>query len=173
MKWTIHQLYQLQNKGLTFDEIVDGKEFVNTDPQIRRMSDVHVKGRADISSSKVTFHLKISGEMTLPCARTLVDVPYPFSIEATETYLFNSDADYENDGEMRIVEGEVVDLLPLIKELIIVEIPLQVFSDNQEQKGAAPQSGKDWEVVTEEEQQEKVDPRLAVLENFFKNKENN
>ena len=70
MKWTIHQLYQLQNKGLTFDEVIDGKEFMNADPQIRRMSDVNVKGRADISS-KVTFHLKISGEMTLPCAKCI------------------------------------------------------------------------------------------------------
>ena len=170
MKWTIHQLYQLQNKGLTFDEVIDGKEFMNADPQIRRMSDVHVKVRADISSSKVTFHLKISGEMTLPCARTLVDVPYPFEINATETFLLNVNADYEEDAEVRIVEGETVDLQPLIQELIIVEIPLQVFSENQQAAGAAPQSGKDWEVVTEEEQQEKVDPRLAVLENFFKDK---
>ncbi|TYR82619.1 DUF177 domain-containing protein [Priestia megaterium] len=171
MKWTIHQLYQLQNKGLTFDEVVDGAEFVNSDPQIRHMSEVNVKGRADISSSKVTFHLKISGEMTLPCARTLVDVLYPFEINATETFLLNVNADYEEDAEIRIVEGEVVDLKPLIEELIIVEIPMQVFSGDQQTAGAAPQSGKDWEVVTEEEQNNKVDPRLAVLENFFKNKE--
>jgi uncharacterized protein len=108
--------------------------------------------------------------MTLPCARTLVDVPYPFEINATETFLLNVNADYEEDAEVRVVEGETVDLQPLIQELIIVEIPLQVFSENQQAAGAAPQSGKDWEVVTEEEQQEKVDPRLAVLENFFKDK---
>ena len=36
--------------------------------------------------------------------------------------------------------------------------------------GAAPQSGKDWEVISEEENKEKVDPRLAGLAKFFKDK---
>ena len=32
---------------------------------------------------------------------------------------------------------------------------------------AAPQSGKDWEVIHEQDKKEKVDPRLAGLAKFF------
>ncbi|WP_110112939.1 DUF177 domain-containing protein [Bacillus sp. CGMCC 1.16541] len=171
MKWTVHQLYQLQHKGLKLDEKIDGEEFKDVDPQIRRMSTVHVSGRADINSSKVTFHLNVSGEMTLPCSRTLVDVFYPFNVTVTETFLLKATADYEENEDVQFVEGETIDLMPIIKELILLEIPLQVFASEDEQQEGAPQSGKDWEVVSEEDQQNKIDPRLAGLQDFFKNKE--
>ncbi|MBM7701755.1 YceD family protein [Metabacillus iocasae] len=171
MKWTVHQLYQLQHKGLKLDEQISGEEFKDVDPQIRKMSPVHVQGRADISSSKVTFHLKVSGEMTLPCSRTLVDVRYPFNVEVTETFLLKATTDYEENEDVQFVEGEIIDLMPIIKELILLEIPLQVFADEGDQQEGAPQSGKDWEVVSEEDQQNKIDPRLAGLQEFFKNKE--
>ncbi len=32
---------------------------------------------------------------------------------------------------------------------------------------AAPQSGKDWEVIHEKDQSKKIDPRLAGLAKFF------
>ena len=31
----------------------------------------------------------------------------------------------------------------------------------------APQSGKDWEVIHEQDKKDKIDPRLADLANFF------
>lgn len=34
---------------------------------------------------------------------------------------------------------------------------------------AAPQSGKDWAVISEEESKHKVDPRFAKLADFFDN----
>ncbi|HZH61916.1 MAG TPA: YceD family protein [Metabacillus sp.] len=171
MKWTISQLHQLQSKGLKIDEEIDLSDLVRTHPDIRDISPVNVKGRADISSTKVTFHLSISGSMVLPCSRTLVDVPYPFSIDTTETFLLKP-ADYETEEEFYLPEGDVIDLIPIIKEIIVVEIPMQVFCDDvTNEEGAAPQAGKDWEVISEEDQNNKVDPRLAGLAKFFENEE--
>ncbi|KOO40754.1 YceD family protein [Priestia koreensis] len=168
MKWTVHQLYQLQNKGLNFDETIDGKEFTDMGDEIRRVSDVHIKGRADISSARVTFSFTVEGELTLPCARTLVDVQYPFSIHANETFILKP-TDYE-DEEVHFLEGDIVDLYPVIKELILLEVPMQVFSENTDVSGAAPQSGKDWEVISEENRKDRIDPRFAALQDFFKDK---
>ncbi|MNG37517.1 hypothetical protein D3C84_1248960 [compost metagenome] len=50
-------------------------------------------------------------------------------------------------------------------ENIILEIPIQIFSD--EASTEAPMKGQDWQVITEKEQTEKVDPRLAGLAKFF------
>ncbi len=171
MKWTISQLHQLQSKGLKIDEEIDLSDLVKTHPDIRDISPVNVKGRADINSTKVTFHLSISGSMVLPCSRTLVDVPYPFSIDTTETFLLKP-TDYEMEEDLYLPDGDLIDLIPIIKEIIVVEIPMQVFCDDvTNEEGAAPQVGKDWEVISEEDQKNKVDPRLAGLANFFDNEE--
>jgi uncharacterized protein len=167
LKWSVHQLYELQQKGLKLDEHVDMSEVKEVEPQIRAIKPVRVTGRADISSSRVTFHLNISGEMTLPCSRTLVDVPYPFHVETTETFVLKP-VEFELDEDVHYVKGEVVDLYPIIKEHVLLEVPMQVFSDNPDAEGAAPQSGRDWEVVTEQEKTDQIDPRLAALQNFFK-----
>ncbi|WP_226665856.1 YceD family protein [Metabacillus litoralis] len=170
MKWTISQLHQLQSKGLKIDEEVNVSDLVTSHKDIRDISPVNVIGRADLSSTKATFHLTITGSMVLPCSRTLVDVQYPFSIDTTETFLLKP-ADYDTEEDFHLVDGDVLDLTPIIKEIIILEIPIQVFCDDDKVEGAAPQSGKDWEVISEEAQNNKVDPRLAGLAKFFENDE--
>ena len=89
MKWTVHQLQQFQHREMPIDEYVDVSDLKQIDTLIRDISPVHVQGKADIGSTKFTFHLSVSGTMVLPCSRTLVDVSYPFSIETTETFFTN------------------------------------------------------------------------------------
>lgn len=169
MKWTISQLQKIRDKHLQIDEIVDVTDIKERDPQIRDVSPMKVTGRADIGSTKVTFHLHLSGKFILPCSRTLVDVNYPIDIETTETFLFKT-AGIEYDGDdVTIVEGDVVDLLPVIKENLLLEIPMQVFCEDVNLEEAAPQSGNDWTVISEEENKQKVDPRFAKLADFFEN----
>ncbi|ACJ34206.1 YceD family protein [Anoxybacillus flavithermus] len=168
MRWSIHQLHQLQHKGLTIDEMADVSELKEVDDSIRDISPVRVHGRADVSAKKFTFHLTIEGTMKLPCSRTLVDVSYPFAIESTETFFLN---DYDaTDEESHVVQGDAIDLMPIVKELILLEVPMQVFSEQPDHPDAVPQSGKGWTVISEEEYENKIDPRLAKLAKFFENK---
>lgn len=169
MKWTIHQLHQLQAKGLAIEETVDVSDLKQIDKLIRDISPVHVEGRADIGATKFTFHLTIEGTMVLPCSRTLVDVSYPFTIQTTETFFLN-DYDVNPDEDTHLVQGDSIDLLPIVKELVLLEIPMQVFAE-EPSEGGAPQAGVGWEVITEEQSKEKIDPRLAGLAKFFEQKE--
>lgn len=169
MKWSVHQLHQLQTKGLAIDETVDVSDLKQIDKMIRDISPVHVEGRADIGVTKFTFHLTIEGTMVLPCSRTLVDVSYPFTIHTTETFFLN-DYDVNPDEDTHLVQGDSIDLLPIVKELVLLEIPLQVFAEGDNVQGA-PQSGVGWEVITEEQVKNKIDPRLASLAKFFDKKE--
>lgn len=146
--------------------MVDMNGLKSTEPSIRNISPVHVTGRADIDSTKISFHLTIDCEMILPCSRTLVDVNFPIHVETTETFLLNGST-YEMDEEGYQVNGDVIDLNPVLEELLLLEIPMQVFSESDQHEDAAPQSGKDWEVIREQEKQEVVDPRLAGLAKFF------
>jgi uncharacterized protein len=166
MKWSIHQLQKYRHKGLTLDEMADVSELKKMNTDIREISPVHVQGRVDFGSDKVTFHLHITGTMVLPCSRTLVDVPFPFDIHTTEVFLL-AKSEYEGDEDFHYLEGEVLDLLPVIKENILLEIPLQVFSEEAEPADGAPTKGQDWQVISEKEKTEKIDPRLAGLAKFF------
>ncbi|WP_375088323.1 DUF177 domain-containing protein [Peribacillus sp. RS7] len=169
MKWTISQLQKIRDKDLRFDELVDVLDIRERDPQIRDVSPIRVAGRADISSTEITFHLHLSGELTLPCSRTLVDVKYPIDIDTKETFLLKADdTDFYGD-DVTVVEGDVVDLIPVIKENLLLEIPMQVFCEDVDSNEAAPQSGKDWAVISQEENEHKVDPRFAKLADFFDN----
>ncbi|MDR4886610.1 DUF177 domain-containing protein [Bacillus sp. HNG] len=169
MKWTINQLNQLAHKGLTIDETVDVKDIMELEKSIRDISPVQITGRADLSSTKASFHITISGSMILPCSRTLVDVKFPFEIRTTETFLLKDTSvyDLESDEDVHQIRGEVIDLLPIIKENILLEIPMQIFCDDSNSEDAAPQSGQDWEVISEDDKKNKIDPRLAGLAKFF------
>jgi uncharacterized protein len=166
LKWTLNQLQKYRNKDFIIDEIIRVDEIKQVDPTIREVSPMHISGRGDIDSTKVTFHLKIEGYLILPCSRTLVDVKLPINVDTTETFLLQGSV-YETEEETYQVKGDVIDLMPIIREILLLEVPMQVFCEDVDSDEAAPQSGKDWEVISEEEQSKKIDPRLAGLAKFF------
>ena len=83
--------------------------------------------------------------MVLPCSRSLVDVTLPFDIKTTEVFQ-TSQEEFETEAEIHCLEGEVLDLLLVIKENILLEIPMQIFSDDV--SGGAPTQGQDWQVIS-------------------------
>ncbi|ADU30866.1 YceD family protein [Evansella cellulosilytica] len=168
MKWSVPQLLALKEKGLHIDESVNVNELKELDREIRDITPVRILGDAHITNRAATFELQLSGTMTLPCARTLNDVKYPFKIRATEIFQLDQWATFDEEDDVHEVEANTVDLLPYVKEQILLEKPLRVISDEEE--GDAPASGKGWELQTKEEEQEKkIDPRLKELEKFFDN----
>ncbi|ALC80954.1 MULTISPECIES: YceD family protein [Bacillus] len=169
MKWTVYQLNQLAHKGLEFDETLELDELTKANTDIRRISPIRVKGKADIDSKQAAFDFTISGEMTLPCSRTLVDVIHPFTLTTKELFSFYGEEEELDDDDFHIAENDIVDLTPIIKEEILLEVPMQIFADSKEKPGAAPQKGQDWQVVSEEEHENRVDPRLADLKKLLNN----
>ncbi|MBS4193878.1 YceD family protein [Lederbergia citri] len=177
MKWTVLQLQKFRDVELEIDQIVDvSRDLKQKDPEIRDVSSIHVTGTARIDSQKAEFHLHLTGNLILPCSRTLVDVVYPINIHSTETFILKP-VEYSPIDEEEIHEPNegTVDLIPVIEELILLEVPLQVISDDAKNTESL-QSGKDWEVMTEDqfkrEQQKttRIDPRLAGLAALLKEK---
>ncbi|WP_100399433.1 YceD family protein [Bacillus sp. FJAT-44742] len=175
MKWSIQELLAKRHSGLEIqEEQVDVSELVDRDKEIRRITPVNVTGRGEFTGQTVNFTLRIQGSMVLPCSRTLADVELPFDVEAQERFLLTDSALEEKDEDTHEPVNGFVDLLPYVKEHILLQIPIQIFAENGEEP-QAPQEGQDWEVVTEdelkeareEEKEKKVDPRLADLAKYF------
>lgn len=165
MKWTTQELKKKQS--IEINELVDLSKVKERDKQIRDISPVKVTGLGKVSGDAYTFTLKIEGTLTLPCSRTLEDVQLPFQIETKEVFLEHAnewDEEEDNQDNVHVIDGETIDLVPHIKEHILLEIPLQIFSDKVTDE--LPK-GEDWQLLTEETKHNRIDPRLADLQKFF------
>lgn len=172
MKFSITNLRNEAYIGaVSFDEIVDVSELESLNNDIRKIDPVQVKGICTLDKDELVFSFSIEGEMILPCARTLVDVPYIFNIKATEIFTTSLELDEEDeeDGVHQILD-ETLDLTPYIKENIILATPFRVFSDEKALEG-----GEGWSFSLEEDYEKKkeetIDPRLAKLQRLLDNDE--
>lgn len=171
MKWSIHQLSKYRQSGMPIDAYVQLDNVMERNQDIRKISPAHVTGLCTFSASQMTCHLTITGMLTLPCARTWEDVEYPFEIKTVEIFSWIEEEQRNNDGDIHYANGDVIEMLPAIEELVLLEVPMQVFKDNTE---GQVQSGKNWSYSTDEDVQRKelsdepkMDPRLAALAKYF------
>ena len=172
MKWSIHQLSKFRKDGMPIDTYVELGDLNSRNSDIRNVSPVHVKGLCTFGASQMTCQLTISATLTLPCARTWEDVEYPVNIETVEVFSWiSAENRNDEDGDIQFIDGDVIDMKPVLEELILLEIPMQVFKENTE---GQVQGGGFWSYTTDEDveiqrknDEPKLDPRLAALAKYF------
>ena len=103
----------------------------------------------------IVLSIEVSGVMILPCAITLKPVEYPFSIVIDDEI----EKLYENIEENPINLQNTIDILPIIWENILMEIPMRVVSPDAE---GVKLSGDGWKLVTNEE--EKNNPLSELMD---------
>lgn len=140
-------LTKLQNRKeneLIFNEVITLDNELYKDTDIRELSPLDVSINIQrITDSAYNMDLYIKGEMTLPCSVTLKDVKYPFEIK-TEVKVSNID---ENDEEyVKIIQNNI-DIIPIIWQNIVLEIPLRVVSEDISD---SPVSGDGWKLIRED-----------------------
>ena len=104
------------------------------------MKEVLVKGILTYNQ-EYSLYINIKGEMILPCSLTLEPVNYPFDIEIEE----NIDEFIENSKKTQ----KTIDILPIIWENILMEIPMKVISPNAKNMKT---KGDGWELITDSKQ---------------------
>lgn len=165
LKWSRAEFLQSDNGTIVFDDGIsfEPKTFAKMN-QIKGLQDVTVSGSAhfDMESNRVIADLDIEGVMIVPCAITMEDVEISFQTSSTETFAF----DKCEDEDVHEAKGDVVELLPVIFQLILMEVPLKAVKEGIEEYP----KGKSWEVVKEEDyakaKRKEIDPRLAKLKEF-------
>ena len=175
MKWSIHQLSKFRKTGIELDQDVelDLNSLQERNGDIRSISPVHVKGRCSIVASQMTCQLTVSATLTLPCARTWEDVEFPVIVDTVEIFSWVEEENRQDDGSDNIhyLDNDVIDMKPVLEELILLEVPMQVFKENTDGQVLG---GKDWSYSTDEDvelankvDEPKLDPRLAALAKYF------
>lgn len=161
MKIDLSQISYNDNNELLIDDIISFEHTYFDNVGIRKMSDTKVNGRISLESDGTySLELNVTGEMILPCSISLVDVNYPFDIKISEIIDPN---DEESEDYLKIIDN-TIDIMPIIWQNIVVEIPMKVVSPNLD---TSKLEGDGWKLLTEEEQKSELDPRLAKLKDLL------
>ena len=127
---------------------------------IKNISDVKIEGNIEEEGPSYVVNLNIKCELTLTCAVSLKDVKYPIDIDINEIIS-------ENDENIEIFDKIVnnsIDLVPIIWQNILVEVPIRVVSPDIEEENIY---GDGWKFITKEEEDKEIDPRLSKLKDFL------
>ncbi|GEK32656.1 YceD family protein [Kurthia sibirica] len=171
MKWAIPQLSKYRQNGMPVDQYAQLDGVKSRNSEIRHITPVHVEGFCTFGAEQMNCHFRVTGELTLPCARTWEDVTFPIDFETDEIFRWGEMAGKDENDNIHPVSGDVIDVTPVLEELILLEIPMQVYKEDA--KVIQPKNDS-WSFLTEDEleqqsekDEQKVDPRLADLAKYF------
>ena len=122
----------------TEDELKDNQSIINIE-WLR----AHVEFQYVAGLTLIKLHLE--GDLVLRSTRTLKPVNYEFD-EEDEFVLAHTEENYDPETMIRFTDNEF-DLRPYIYSLLISSLPIQIIGEDDEEY----LSGKNWEVMTEEE----------------------
>ena len=160
MKWSLGELAVDDNNKMLYSEEINIpiKDF----PDIDRLLDVHtltINGvwYYDEINDHLYTEFNLSGDITVTGSLTLRESNHHIDVDTVEVFGFNQIDDIAD----HLVENDEVDLLPIIKQLVVANIPVKTVEEDYEYP-----SGLGWEVVSESSlvvDESPVNPKMAKL----------
>lgn len=124
------------------------------------LDNISVKGYITSNSiDDYDLDVNVDGIMVLPSSLTLEPTDYKFSIKIEG----NIDELLKEINETLKKNQNTIDILPIIWENILMEIPIRVVGDKNKN---LQMEGDGWKLITEEEK--KLNPELQKLKDLLK-----
>ena len=124
------------------------------------LDNISVKGYITSNSiDDYDLDVNVDGIMVLPSSLTLEPTDYKFSIKIEG----NIDELLKEINEILKKNQNTIDILPIIWENILMEIPIRVVGDKNQ---SLQMEGDGWKLITEEEK--KLNPELQKLKDLLK-----
>lgn len=142
------------------DELVPFEQEYAQNTELIDLKNTMVKGTLyKDSTEQIILDIVLKGVMVLPCSITLKPVDYSFecsihgSMEELYQEIDKNDKKYENS----------IDILPILWENILMEMPMKVVSDDLSD---AKTEGEGWKLITEKEDTY-INPELEKLKDLL------
>lgn len=158
MNYNLIRLNNNIDKSIPINETYSFTQDELKGTDLLKLDDVKINGDLFRNSlGNIELNVDVEGVMVIPCAITLKPVDYPFEI----TISGELDDLVQEFDENQINFQNSIDILPIIWENILMEIPMRVVSE--EAKGQeVNMSGDGWSFTTGEE--EKVSPLSELMD---------
>ncbi len=146
------------------EEVVIDTTYSFTEEELKgsgllKLDNVSINGNITKDSlNNLVINVDIKGTMVLPCSITLKPVDYPFNINVNG----NIEDMLEEMGKFDKKIQNTLDILPIIWENILMEIPSKVVSPDADD---VELSGDGWKLIKEEEKKENLG--LAKLKDLL------
>ncbi len=149
------------DKIIEIDEVYSFPKEMLKGTDVEQLDNVEIKGSITRSIiDEYLLSLNVKGVMIIPCAITLEPVSIPFDIAFEEVL---NEISEENAEINRNIEN-TIDILPIIWENILVEIPMRVVSP---EAATIKLKGDGWELKHEDDDQ-KQSSGLEQLKDIIK-----
>ncbi|GAB2026283.1 YceD family protein [Lactovum odontotermitis] len=149
MKWQIDEIQK--QKSIDFSEVLDLKsELMARNPEILDLTEVAVTGSINYDDGFYDLSANADYIITLPSSRSLEPVRLPVELEISESYAPPDKADEVDESTFYSLETDEISLDEVVADNILLEIPLQILTDEEKESGTMPH-GKNWQVLSEED----------------------
>jgi uncharacterized protein len=176
MKIDVRTCLELKGKPLSLEHTYELPQLPERNKQLLQIKPVHFVGKGEMQSGIFTVKGELTGTYILACSRCLANLEVDFTQDFEEHFNIQAKLSELTEGEetdIHEVIGQEIDLVPHIEEEILMSIPFVPLCESEEKCMAnLPQEGKDWNVLTEQNKNERIDPRLADLAKFFDQEKN-
>jgi len=110
---------------------------------------------------------EIATQLQIQCVNCLAPISYPLTIHLADQFAYNPRAlAQDQDPVFPILGKETIDLAPVLREHILLELPLHPLC-RPDCRGLCTQCGANLNETQCDCTQEEIDPRLAVLKELL------
>ncbi len=162
MEYNLLRLKNNLEKFIPIDEIYSFSQDELQGTDVISLDDVKVLGEITKDAlDNLCLNVDVNGVLVLPCAITLKPVNHSFNIKIEGNI---DELIGENEKSVKKDEN-TLDILPIIWENILMEIPMRVVSNGAEEE-LSSLGGNGWRVITEQEDND-INPELAKLKDLL------
>ena len=135
MKIDLRKLYALKKWDVNDRIIIPQEYYEKTD--VKDISEVLILGSVMVDyENNIELDLLLKGDFIIPCSISLEEVNVPFEIKVEDKI-----------EENELKDDFYLDLLDVLWENIVLEIPLKVVKEGAKMENI---QGEGWEILTEE-----------------------
>lgn len=146
---------------------LDLSELFRGRKEIAGSGPLKVTARAEAGAGVVDVKGKAEAGITFVCSRCLSHYDTDLHIPIREMFTRNPDvAEADEEESIHLVQGEEADLRPVLEENVLLELPLVPLC-REDCNGLCPVCGKNRNEDACGCTEERIDPRLAGLKDFF------
>jgi uncharacterized protein len=139
------------------------ENFYDDGELIEFLKPITLDGEVYLTGDIISLEGKVLTEVSLPCSRCLTGFDHNIDIEIHENFSTNPD---NKDEEVIFIEGDTIDIKDVIKNNILLSLPIQKLCKDDCQ-GLCQNCGTNLNIEECTCAESNVDPRLAKLKDLF------